>query len=84
MNVTAEKSAMRLKGSAQFWAYPFRHKLRMREARKIMAMEEKDASKIGRMEGSEEDNGKVSQDRKRLPRRPLPHGCFLNLYSDYS
>ena len=49
-----------------------------------MAMEEKDASKIGRMEGSEEDNGKVSQDRKRLPRRPLPHGCFLNLYSDYS
>lgn len=27
-----------------------------------MAREEKDASKIGRMEGSEEDNGKVSQD----------------------
>lgn len=22
--------------------------------------------------------------RKRLLRRPLPHGCFLNLYGDYS
>ncbi len=62
MNVTAEKSAMRLKGYSTKWEHPFRHKLRMREARKIMAREEKDASKIGRMEGSEEDNGKVSQD----------------------
>ena len=52
MNVTAEKSAMRLKGSSTKWEHPFRHKLRMREARKIMAREEKDASKIGRMEGS--------------------------------
>ena len=23
-------------------------------------------------------------DRKRFPCRPLPHGCFLNLYDDYS
>ena len=52
MNVTAEKSAMRLKGYSTKWEHPFRHKLRMREARKIMAREEKDASKIGRMEGS--------------------------------